>query len=75
MAQLQVIVIPIPNSKATAEENKALNDKAASLVKELEDAGIRVDSDTRSIYTPGWKYTHWEVKVGHLILHPAPNPL
>lgn len=32
------------------------------LEKALADAGVRVTSDCRTNYTPGWKYNHWEVK-------------
>lgn len=32
------------------------------LTKALEDKGVRVVTDTRSNYTPGWKYNHWELK-------------
>ena len=63
VAPLQVIVIPIPNSKVSAEEHAALLAKADSLVQELKEAGLRAKADPRDIYTPGWKYAHWETKV------------
>lgn len=63
VAPVQLIVIPIPNSKMSEEERKAMADKAAEIVEVLKDEGVRVSSDTRDVYTPGWKYNHWEVKV------------
>ena len=37
--------------------------KADELVQQLKSNGLRVTSDTRDNYTPGWKYNHWELKV------------
>ena len=37
--------------------------KAESLVQDLKAVGVRVVSDPRDNYTPGWKYNHWELKV------------
>lgn len=37
--------------------------KADQLVHQLRSDGVRIISDTRDIYTPGWKYNHWELKV------------
>jgi prolyl-tRNA synthetase len=61
-APKQLVVITVPNSKLAPELLKAMNDKAAELHKCLEGAGVRVASDTRDNYTPGWKYNHWELK-------------
>ena len=63
VAPVQVIVIPIPNSKLSKEESQALLDKAEDIISQLRNAGIRTKSDIRDIYTPGWKYAHWETKV------------
>ena len=45
-------------------------------VQELRGAGVRVTSDTRDNYTPGWKYNHWELKVSPPSVHVWPfwNP-
>lgn len=37
--------------------------KADQLVQQLKSNGVRVTSDSRDNYTPGWKYNHWELKV------------
>ena len=63
VASVQVIVIPIRNSKSSQEDSDALTSKADSIVKDLQSKGVRVKSDLRDIYTPGWKYNHWETKV------------
>jgi prolyl-tRNA synthetase len=28
----------------------------------LEGSGVRVETDYRTNYTPGWKYNHWELR-------------
>uniref|UniRef100_A0A7R9VIU9 proline--tRNA ligase n=1 Tax=Chlamydomonas euryale TaxID=1486919 RepID=A0A7R9VIU9_9CHLO len=61
-APKQVVIITIPNSKTTPEGLAAMTEKAAELHAALEAAGVRVVSDTRENYTPGWKYNHWELK-------------
>lgn len=40
-------------------------------VQELKGAAVRVTSDTRDNYTPGWKYNHWELKVSPPPVHAA----
>lgn len=37
-------------------------------------AGVRVTSDRRDNYTPGWKYNFWELKVRCQHLGPPPPP-
>ncbi len=59
----QLIVIPIPNAKLSADARAALTDKARELAAELTAAGVRTDSDLRDNYSPGWKYNYWELKV------------
>lgn len=63
VASVQVIVIPIRNSKSSQADSDALTARAGSIVEELQAKGVRVRSDLRDIYTPGWKYNHWETKV------------
>lgn len=47
-------------------------DKAEDFVQQLRSAGVRVISDMRENYTPGWKYNHWELKVSTPPLPPYP---
>ena len=62
VAPLQVVIVPIPNAKLSAEEKAALVGGAAAAAAALEGAGVRVKLDGRENYTPGWKYNHWELK-------------
>jgi len=62
VAPVQVVVIPIPNSKATEEGKKKLEEAASKLFDSFKAAGVRVKMDDRLNYTPGWKYSHWELK-------------
>jgi prolyl-tRNA synthetase len=67
VAQVQAVVIPIINSKLSEEQVQALRDKAKELESVLKGAGVRVALDARTNYTPGWKYNHWELKVGGVL--------
>lgn len=62
VAQLQVILVPIPNSKLSDEQKVALLAKSSELEAALKAAGVRVQQDTRDNYTPGWKYNFWELR-------------
>ncbi len=42
---------------------QAMAARAEGFVQDLKGVQVRVISDTRDIYTPGWKYNHWELKV------------
>lgn len=43
--------------------------------KALEAVGVRVTTDTRDNYTPGWKYNHWELKGLPLRMELGPKDL
>lgn len=80
VAPTQLIAVPIPNAKLAPEARAALSAKAKDLCALLAAAGVRVDSDLRDNYTPGWKYNYWELKVRALSPPPAavwasPKPL
>lgn len=63
LAQIQAVLIPIPNSKLSQEALAAMHAKTAELSSLLKAAGVRITVDDRNNYTPGWKYNHWELKV------------
>ena len=42
---------------------QAMAARTDKFVQELKGAAVRVTSDMRDNYTPGWKYNHWELKV------------
>jgi prolyl-tRNA synthetase len=47
------VVIPIPNSKTPENVVAEMNARVDTFVEQLEKAGVRVVTDTRSNYTPG----------------------
>lgn len=62
VAQVQTVVIPIPNSKLPEEAVAAMATKATELHDALAAAGVKVKMDDRDNYTPGWKYNYWELR-------------
>lgn len=64
VALTQVVLIPAGMTASVAEDVKeGIMKMVAAAEKTLLDADLRVKSDTRKEYTPGWKYSHWELKV------------
>lgn len=49
--------------------------KADELVAALEGAGVRVTTDYRANYTPGWKYNYWELRGVPLRLELGPKDM
>ena len=45
-------------------DNKRLMAECDALCGQLKAAGVRMKGDTRDNYSPGWKFNHWELKVG-----------
>lgn len=65
IADVQAIVVPCGiTASSTVDERKELIDSCKQLVDALVDAGIRAEGDYRDNYSPGWKFNHWELKVG-----------
>ncbi|KAL4100124.1 hypothetical protein PRIC1_007920 [Phytophthora ramorum] len=60
VAPVQVIVVPIPFKNQ--DEVEEIFAKADEIVDKLAGAGVRIEADKRRVYTPGWKYNHWELK-------------
>lgn len=59
IAPIQVIICPIAHKSV---DYKDLVSYANEIHRQLKSAGIRVDVDDRTNYTPGWKFNHWEQK-------------
>ncbi|GAA0184887.1 aminoacyl-tRNA synthetase [Lithospermum erythrorhizon] len=72
VASVQVIVVPVPYKTVSTE---TLFDACAATVKCLSEAGIRAESDLRDNYSPGWKYSQWEMKGVPLRLEIGPKDL
>lgn len=58
IAPIQIVVIPIPKKGADGP----IIAKAEQIAAQLTAANVRTTLDTRANYTPGWKYSHWEMK-------------
>ncbi|EYU26717.1 hypothetical protein ABFS83_04G211400 [Erythranthe nasuta] len=72
VASLQVVVIPVPYKDANTQ---GIFDACADVIKSLEEAGIRAEADYRDNYSPGWKYSHWEMKGVPLRIEIGPKDL
>nr|XP_019705136.1 proline--tRNA ligase, cytoplasmic isoform X2 [Elaeis guineensis] len=72
VASVQVIVIPVPYKDA---DTQAIFDACRSTVDTLCKAGFRAEVDLRDNYSPGWKYSHWEMKGVPLRIEIGPKDL
>eukprot|EP01041_Mallomonas_annulata_P010901 gene10901-22754_t len=59
VAPIQVIICPIFMKNTEVSSLVKYADDIRAVLKPL---GIRVDTDIRQNYTPGWKFNHWEQK-------------
>ncbi|KAM7252696.1 hypothetical protein ACFE04_008205 [Oxalis oulophora] len=72
VAAVQVIVIPVPYKDADMQGIiDACNDTADALCK----VGFRAEVDLRDNYSPGWKYSNWEMKGVPLRIEIGPKDL
>ncbi len=55
----QVVIIPIISKKCGYD---VIAPYCEALKEQLSNAGLRAKYDGRSIYSPGWKFNHWEQK-------------
>ncbi|KAF6262604.1 hypothetical protein COO60DRAFT_1494915 [Scenedesmus sp. NREL 46B-D3] len=62
VAPKQLVIIPIPKSGSAQDGVTAMFEQAKSFKSLLEGSGVRVETDYRTNYTPGWKYNHWELR-------------
>ncbi|KAK9240900.1 hypothetical protein V1525DRAFT_453674 [Lipomyces kononenkoae] len=63
VAQYQVVVIPCGITVKTTEQDKAdIFGGVLKIEEALKKAGVRVIADTRDNYSPGWKFSDWELK-------------
>ncbi|GLJ11146.1 hypothetical protein SUGI_0144460 [Cryptomeria japonica] len=72
VAPLQAIVIPVPYKDA---DTQAILEECIKTVQTLRAAGIRIEEDLRDNYSPGWKYSHWELKGVPLRIEIGPKDL
>ncbi|XP_049573000.1 bifunctional glutamate/proline--tRNA ligase isoform X3 [Syngnathus scovelli] len=76
VACLQVVIIPCGITASLAEQDKdALINQCDVYVNRLLAANIRVKSDIRDNYSPGWKFNHWELKGVPIRLEVGPKDM
>lgn len=72
VASVQVIVVPVPYRDA---DTQGILDACVATVETLCNAGIRAEADLRDNYSPGWKYSNWEMKGVPLRIEIGPKDL
>lgn len=76
VSQVQVVIIPCGiGAKATPEDRKKIEDACFAAEAELNYAGVRAKADLRDLYSPGWKFNHWELKGVPLRMEIGPKDL
>ena len=63
VSRKQVVLVPVGiTAKSTDEERTALYEEVDALAMVLRANDIRVETDFREGYSPGWKFNDWEQK-------------
>ena len=63
VSRKQVVIVPVGiTAKSTDEERTALYEEVDALAMVLRASDIRVETDFREGYSPGWKFNDWEQK-------------
>ncbi|QPG75936.1 hypothetical protein FOA43_003322 [Brettanomyces nanus] len=63
VAQFQTVIIPVGLTVKTSKDIKnKVYDTCKKLEATLKNSGIRVASDYKDNYSPGWKFSQWELK-------------
>lgn len=76
VAQTQAVVIPVGiTSKTSKETENAIYDGAKKIENILLQSDIRAFSDFRTNYSPGWKFSDWELKGTPIRLEFGPKDL
>jgi len=71
VAPYQVVIVPIPRG----DWQTTVLPRARAIRDALAAAGIRVMLDDRDAYTPGWKYSEWELRGVPLRLEIGPKDI
>ena len=63
VAFYQVVIVPCGITASLSKEDEAkLYEKCRAFEAELSAAGVRVFGDYKENVSPGWKFSHWELK-------------
>jgi len=71
VAPIQVIIIPI----SVGSWKESILPLAMTIEKRLQEKGIRAKLDAREEYTPGWKFSDWEMRGVPLRLEIGPRDI
>src|SRR6195256_249170 len=71
VAPYQVVIVPIPRGNW----QETVLPKAREIQQQLVAGGIRVMLDDRDAYTPGWKFSEWELRGVPLRLEIGPKDI
>jgi prolyl-tRNA synthetase len=71
VAPYQVVIVPIPRGNW----RETVLPHAQALAASLRAAGVRVMLDDRDAYTPGWKFSEWELRGVPLRLEIGPKDI
>ncbi|XP_062275779.1 bifunctional glutamate/proline--tRNA ligase [Scomber scombrus] len=76
VACLQIVIIPCGITASLPEQDKeALMAQCSKYLSRLLEAGVRVKTDLRDNYSPGWKFNHWELKGVPIRLEVGPKDM
>ncbi|KAJ3123608.1 hypothetical protein HK100_011544 [Physocladia obscura] len=76
IANIQVIVVPVGiTAKTTAEERAKIYEYVDEVVKLCKPVGVRAKADLRDVYTPGYKFNHWEMRGVPIRLEVGPKDI
>ncbi|ODQ52156.1 prolyl-tRNA synthetase [Saitoella complicata NRRL Y-17804] len=76
VAQTQVVIVPCGiTAKSTDEDRARINNACKDLAAQLVSMGVRAKADVRDIYSPGYKFAHWELRGIPLRLEIGPKDL
>ena len=63
VAQFQVVIVPVGITKNTKDEDRTgIHREIEALEAVLQAVHVRVKTDMRDGYSPGWKFNEWEMK-------------
>ncbi|KAM7015995.1 bifunctional glutamate/proline--tRNA ligase isoform 2-T2 [Tautogolabrus adspersus] len=76
VACLQVVIIPCGVTASLSEQDReALMAQCSKYNSRLLQADVRVKTDVRDNYSPGWKFNHWELKGVPIRLEVGPKDM
>ncbi|KAJ1891708.1 hypothetical protein LPJ66_006770 [Kickxella alabastrina] len=76
VAETQVVIVPCGlSSKQTDEERREIESACLNVEARLKMVGVRAEADLRENYTPGFKFSHWEMRGVPIRLEIGPKDL